>query len=56
MSAAEREDVPRPSAVPPGPLSMQALLASCAAATAVSTPPRTPPRDDPPAPQEAEAA
>ncbi|RSS74721.1 hypothetical protein [Streptomyces sp. WAC06614] len=40
MSAAEREDVPRPSAVPAGPLSMQALLASCAAANAVSTPPR----------------
>ncbi|WP_433546137.1 hypothetical protein ACQPZG_14050 [Streptomyces sp. CA-294286] len=44
MSAPEREDEkPMTPAAAPGagtPVTMRALLASCAAATAVSTPPR----------------
>ncbi len=42
MSAPEREvEKPMTPAVPaPAPVTMSALLASCAAATAVSTPPR----------------
>ncbi|WP_369213847.1 hypothetical protein [Streptomyces flavofungini] len=52
MSASERDAEPRPHAHPrphglpvpsgAGPLSMSALLASCAAASAVSTPPEDP--------------
>ncbi|MEV8530298.1 hypothetical protein [Streptomyces sp. NPDC051211] len=48
MSAAERGDAPRqtgPALVPFG-LTMQALLASCAAATAVSTPPKSEQHED----------
>ncbi|MBW5481447.1 hypothetical protein [Streptomyces bambusae] len=63
MSAAERHDEPGPAAPDPAPaaapvpaaLSMQALLASCAAANAVSTPPRLRPAAVPP-PEADEAA